>query len=436
MGRSTLEPIEVAVTCADAAVLDALLRDVMLFEMPSSQGEVPTPASDVSEMDRAARATAGFAGGLYRQIAADHDNLTLSPHSVAVVLAMAEGGARGATRAQLRNVLYGDSDESLPAAFAGLHGGLVRRADGRRLDAEMKSSGEEALAAELRLAATLWLQQGFDISPGFERHCIDGYAARPTGLDFVGDPVGACREVNAWAATATAGHITELVTADLFNVDTRVVLTSAVHLRARWARPFNPDQTTPAPFFLEDGRSTTVAMMHHSQVPKHRYAEGHGWQAVELLYQGFDLALLAVLPAPGAFGDVESGLGAGLLEEVGERLHTRQVELGFPRFKVSTTTRLATPLCQLGAPDAFEAHKADFSGLAAVRLWLSEVVHQALVEVDEEGTVAAGATAGFLEKMSGAAHVSVTFDRPFLFVITDRTTNAVLVLGRVSDPGR
>jgi len=166
------------------------------------------------------------------------------------------------------------------------------------------------------------------------------------------------------------------------------------------------------------------------------YAVGEGWQAVELPYVGEELAMVFVVPDAGRFAEVEGLVGAGLLDEVVAGLESTQVDLGLPKYEFRFKSSVADLLAVMGMPSAFEPNAADFSGMTTEdRLFISDVIHEAFIKVDEEGTEAAAATAVVMDLTSAPSEmVDLQIDRPFLFSLYDRETGEILFMGRVLNP--
>jgi serpin B len=166
------------------------------------------------------------------------------------------------------------------------------------------------------------------------------------------------------------------------------------------------------------------------------YARGEGWQAVDLAYTGGEVSMLLILPDEGRFADIEGALPAGLVDEVAAALSNTEVLISLPKFEIRTQADLNAALAALGIVDAFDPDRADFTGISTVEpLYISGVLHEAFIAVDEAGTEAAAATAVIIGTTSAPIEViAVDFDHPFLFVLQDRETGSVLFMGRVLDP--
>ena len=208
------------------------------------------------------------------------------------------------------------------------------------------------------------------------------------------------------------------------------MLTNAIYFNAAWAYPFDDDMTADGPFYLLDGGQVTVPMM--KQTESFGYTEGEGYQAVELPYDGGELSMVILLPEAGNFEAFEEGLQAQQACDIISSLQATQIGLNMPKFEFDSEFNLKDTLADMGMPIAFTGD-ADFSGMTGNReLSISDVVHKAFVAVDEAGTEAAAATAVIMKLT--AAPEQVTIDRPFIFLIRDIDTGAILFVGRVLNP--
>jgi serpin B len=365
-----------------------------------------------------ASADGSFGADLYAALRGA-GNLVFSPVSIAAALRMALLGARADTAAQLAAVLHlaGPQDA------------------GPGLQAVSDLLGELATGGPtLRAPDTMWVQAGLPVAPEFTAALTHAASVTLRDADFRHAAEQARQQINRLIAGQTEGKITDLLAPGLVTASTRLVLASAVYLKAAWARPFPPGGTHDAAFHPAPGTSVTVAMM---QVQARlRYLRGDGYQAVELPYAGGQLGMVIVLP-DGPVDPMAGRLAAGGLRGLLTGLAPRQVTLALPRFRVTSQFALRPVLSGLGMPLAFTAG-ADFSGItAAERLAISEVVHQAYIDVNEQGTEAAAATATMIvaaARALGDPPVQVTVDRPFLYAVTGIASGLPLFLGQVTDP--
>jgi serpin B len=370
-----------------------------------------------------ATARSDFATRLYDNLARTRagDNLFLSPFSIQVALAMTAAGARGQTRRVLADLIGApESVEEQNRQYAALLRGI---------------NGEGERPFQLATANALWGQQGFRFHPDYRKAVADFYGGAFKEVDFVARPDEAVTTINAWVSDQTHQKIEELIQRDFIVPETRLVLTNAIYFKGRWQGQFEPSDTSDQDWYGPTG-TKTVPMMYRSG--DYLYYEGDGFQALDLPYEGGQLSLLVVLPAEkDGLASLEAQWAAGdaYQQVTGGLRHEKEVVVSLPRFEVAAEFKLKPVLCDLGADLAFSDH-ADFSGIAEERLKISEVIHKAFVEVNEEGTEAAAATAvGMVRCIAMPAPAKVFWaDHPFLFFIRDRNTNAVLFSGRLLDP--
>jgi serpin B len=288
---------------------------------------------------------------------------------------------------------------------------------------------------ELHTANALWGQSEHRFLPDYLDLLAENYGAGMRLVDFADAPEPARVEVNDWVSDQTEQMIQDLIPRGVVNSLTRLVLTNAIYFKADWQRKFKERDTRRNPFTLLDGRQVTVDMMRQSQ--SFEYEEGDGWQAVALPYRGGEFSLVVLLPERDRFREFEARTDAARLAEMLARLAETRVNLGLPKLDYGSSFSLKTTLSALGMPDAFDPSRADLSGMDGSRdLSVTEVLHKALVKVDEEGTVAAAATGAVIgvTSMPPAAEVEMIVDHPFLFLIRHDETGAVLFLGRVLNP--
>lgn len=388
-----------------------------------TQPDVPAP--DMTEL---VRGNTAFAFDLYRALREKEEgNFFYSPFSISIALAMAWAGARGKTERQMAETLHFTlPPDRLHAAFNALDLELARRGQGAK--------GKDEKRFRLHIFNALWGQKGYRFLPEFLETLARHYDAGLRLLDFASDPEGARKTINDWVSEQTEGRIRDLIPPGAIDTLTRLVLTNAIYFNAAWANPFDPAETRDGAFHLLDGSQVTVPMMR--QTAGYRYAAGDGFQAVELPYDGRELAMVILLPDADRFEEFERSLDAGRLEEILSGLADQEVTLTMPRFRVESDFSLKDTLTAMGMPVAFEPGRADFSGMNGRRdLYISAVLHKAFVAVDENGTEAAAATAViFKEAGAPMQPVEVTVDHPFIFLIRDLQTGAILFIGRVVNP--
>jgi serine protease inhibitor len=359
--------------------------------------------------DAAPAATPGAA--LYAPLAAAAGGgLVFSPVSIAAALRLALPGARGDTAAELAAV----------AGPAGPQAGLVP---------EMAATG-----ITLRAPNTVWLQAGYPVDPAYRRAVTALGEDALREADFAAAPEEARWAINTVIAAQTAGKIRDLLAPGTVAAATRLVLASAIYLKAAWEHPFPAGATSDAPFWPRPGQRLTVPMMRLTA--QLGYLRGDGYQVVVLPYAGGGLALAVILPDAGP-GPVEARLAASGLAGLLAGAAATRVTLALPRFRQTARLGLLPALRTLGVTRAF-TREADFTGISGQRpLYLSDVVHQAYLDVNEEGTEAAAATATIMVAAAltrPRPAVEVTVDRPFLFAIVDTGSGLPLFLGRITEP--
>lgn len=367
----------------------------------------------------AARAFDSFGGALLAVLGGGSGNTVFSPVSVGAALLMALLGARGSTAAQLAAALRLASP-----AEAG---------DGLQLLPRVPEAPGDELT--FRDPYTIWVQAGLPVRPEFSR-TLTGLGAAVRDADFSRAPAQARQEINELIGKQTAGKIPNVLGPGSVTAATRMVLASAVYLKAAWEHPFPARATAGAQFYPGPGRTLTVPLMHLTA--RMRYLRADGYQAVVLPYRGRRLAMTVILPdgQPGGFGPCQDRLAAAGLAGLLAGAQPQRVRLALPRFRQQAGYDLVPVLRGLGVTDAFGG-QADFGGITgAERLRLGVVAHSAFIDVDEQGTEAAAATAAvaFAAAMTGGEVIDVTVDRPFLFAITDTGTGLPLFLGRVTEP--
>ncbi|MFJ8626292.1 serpin family protein [Kitasatospora sp. NPDC093550] len=386
------------------------------------------PAVDPARVAATARATDAFGLDLLHTLTATPDdaghNLVVSPSGLATVLGMLLPGARGATADELAKALHTDLDPKQYALAAGALNRPVPAAEG----------------LTLRQADEVWTQQGFPVEPDYLATLAAAFDAGVHTTDFAKDPEGSRKAVNAAVEKATEGRIKDLFAPPkAINPDTRLVLTDALYLKAKWASEFKPSHTEDRPFHPLDGTTPNVSTM--SQTGEFKYAEGSGgivgepWQAVELPYAGGNVAMDLIVPAQGGFAAFTKGLDQAQLDRILGALSAQPVDLQLPRFHFDTSKELTSALRSLGVHAAFD--HADLGGIAKEPLAVSTVVQKATVQVDEEGTVAAagsGVGVGVAAAPAPQPAARLHIDRPFLFLIRDTSGGRPLFLGQVTDP--
>jgi serpin B len=383
-----------------------------------------------------AEANNEFALELYAKLRSGEGNLFFSSYSVSTALAMTYAGARGRTESQMAEVLHfadilnpGAELSSLPVLdrqrFAAAFGRIIK---------DLNERGEKG-SYELSVANALWGQKGEGFLEKFLELIEANYGGQLNEVDFVRATEAARKTINTWVEKKTNEKIKDLIGKGVLNSMTRLVLTNAIYFKGNWAKQFEEDETRQQPFTLTDGGKVDVPMM--NQTTEFGYMDTDGFQALELPYVDDELSMIILLPKDSdGLPEFEKTLTAENLLRWLARLRKRKVIVSVPKFKMTSQFSLASVLKSMGMQDAFSPG-ANFSGINGKRnLFISAVIHKAYVDVNEEGTEAAAATAVTMKLTSiGPTEVPVfRADHPFLFLIRDNHTGGILFIGRVMNP--
>jgi serpin B len=371
-----------------------------------------------------------FAMDLYQQIRAQPGNLFYSPFSISEALAMAWAGSSGDTQTAMAATLGHTLSQ------ARVHAAM------NAVDLALASRGHDAKGADggsfrLNVANALWGQLGFTFQQPFLDTLGTNYGAGMHIADFVKQPDDSRTLINTWVSDRTEGRIKDLLPAGSVTQDTRLVLTNAVYFNAAWLYPFDATATKPATFTKRDGSTVQVPTMIGGLEAS--YGTGDDYAAVALPYdagkqENFDLEMVLVLPS-GSIDDFEASLDSHKVHDIIKSMGIYGVSITMPKFKIESQFGLADALTKLGMGVAFDQDKADFSNITtADKLYISDVVHKAWVNVDEKGTEAAAATGVVFGDDALPPPAEIHLDHPYLFFIRDIPTNTILFVGRVDDP--
>lgn len=359
----------------------------------------------------------------------DGGNLFFSPYSISTALAMTYAGARGRTEKQMADVLHFSlPQERLHPAFGALE---------KQLNTGGKKGGYQ-----LSVANALWGQKGYAFLKDFLDLTRKNYGAGLKEVDFVRETEKTRKTINAWVEKKTKDKIKELIQKGVVDNAT-LVLTNAIYFKGDWASKFKEENTHDAGFDLGGPKTMIqiipVPMM--QQKGKFKYAERDKLQILELPYKDKELSMIILLPKKGpylaldALKELEKSLTLKNLEKWLAELREQEVMVYLPRFKMTWGVfELKDILKAMGMTAAFSG--ADFSGMTGHRnLFISNVLHKAFVEVNEEGTEAAAATAVVMREAAMAIPV-FRADHPFVFMIKDNRSGSILFMGRVMNPAK
>jgi serpin B len=339
---------------------------------------------------------------------------------------MTYAGARSETAEQMAATLqFLFEQERLHPAFNWLDAELASRGEG--------AQGKDGEGFRLNIVNAIWGQKDYGFLPAFLDVLAENYGAGLRILDFVNETEKSRITINDWVSDQTEDRIKDLIPPGVITSLTRLVLTNAIYFNAAWEYPFDEDVTADGDFYLLDDRQVIVPMMKQTEL--FGYADGEGYQAVELAYDGGELSMVILIPESGHFQAFEEDLEAQRVRDIISDIQNAQVTLMMPKFEFDSEFSLKDTLAGMGMPVAFSGD-ADFSGMTGtLDLCISEVIHKAFVSLDEAGTEAAAATAVVMDEseMPGEP-VEVTIDHPFIFLIRDIGTGATLFVGRVLNP--
>ncbi len=422
----------------------------------------PDPTAKEFHFQFAPHMNNNFALDLYTHVAKDRpgQNLFFSPYSIVSALTMTAEGARGETALQMGTVLRfpeqvrRSDDTGVPWDTASIH---TEMATLKRL-----LLGENR-PYEINVANSLWLEQTYPFRPQLLAILNETYGAAARQVDFIFNSGPTRLQINNWVEEQTKNKIKDLLAPGTIDADTRLVLANAIYFKGNWTDEFDESETQPEDFTLLDGSSVQVPLMSQRSLRTH-YAElrpdgtpnipvrnedtlsfdtppnPDGFQILELDYRGRDLAMAILLPKKHTgLPALEKILTADKLTQWLDTARRRKVHVFLPKFKLEENISLKQTLSAMGMPKAFEPN--GFLGMSDAadtwKLYLSHVAHKAYVDVNEEGTEAAAATAIVARAMSARIEPPIpTFraDRPFLFLIRDTRTGTILFLGRMMRP--
>ena len=406
--------------------LIACIQPAAAEVLKSDKERIASPDVNPSEQALLVEGNSAFAFALYQALREQEGNLFYSPHSISVALAMTYAGARSQTAEQMAaTIQFLLEQERLHPAFNWLDAELASRGEG--------AQGKDGEGFRLNIVNAIWGQKDYGFLPAFLDVLAENYGAGLRILDFVNETEKSRITINDWVSDQTEDRIKDLIPPGVISSLTRLVLTNAIYFNAAWEYPFDEDVTADGDFYLLDDRQVIVPMMKQTEL--FGYADGEGYQAVELAYDGGELSMVILIPESGHFQAFEEDLEAQRVRDIISDMQNAQVTLMMPKFEFDSEFSLKDTLAGMGMPVAFSG-EADFSGMTGtLDLCISEVIHKAFVSLDEAGTEAAAATAVVMDEseMPGEP-VEVTIDHPFIFLIRDIGTGAILFVGRVLNP--
>ncbi len=384
---------------------------------------VQTATSEATDSAKVAGALTdmGFALLGHLQAGQGDANVFISPLSIATAVAMLYNGAQDATAAGIAAALrlQGLSRDAVDAGYASFLPAL---------------SASDPKSVALTIGNALYARNGIPFEGAFLERVRSSFAAKVAAIDFNQPNAGSL--INAWVKAKTHGLIPTIVPDRLPN-DAIMYILNAVYFKGGWTIPFDPAQTKPHTFTERSGSTTSVEMM--SRTGSFSYHKGDGYEAVRLPYGKETFSFYGVLPSVGSsLAGFMTGLSASRWKAIVDTLSFSEGRVNLPRFKVSyvASPNLNGPLAALGMGDVFDSNRANLRSLTSrPHTFVSEVIHKAVMHVDEKGTTAAGVTSIGVGTTARVANpFTLTFDRPFFCAIRDDTTGAVLFMGAIGRP--
>ncbi len=392
-----------------------------LFLVPLCVILAATPASTPKQI---AHANNEFAFDLYKEVSkTGTGNIFFSPFSISTALAMTYAGANGSNETEMaKSMNFKPNTPDFHLSYGKYLKTLDKNAKGN---------------IQLRIANRLWGEKTYTLKPEFISLNKEAYNSPLQKMNFIGSPDGSRMEINAWVEKQTEQRIKDLIPPGAITTDTRLVLTNAIYFKGDWLYQFDKKNTRDKKFNLADGSTIKTPFMNFEGALN--YAENDLAKMIRLPYKGEKQSMIIVLPHETKnLTRVEEQMNASTFASV---LYAQQPEviLALPKFKLTVPLGLNGYLQNLGMHEAFNAG-ADFSKMTPSNdLWISSVVHKAFIEIDEEGTEAAEATAVIMTIESVGPHTppkpkEFIADHPFLFYIIDDETQSILFMGRLMEP--
>ncbi len=350
----------------------------------------------------------------------EEGNIFFSPYSISTALAMTYEGARGQTADEIQSVFHFPEDSNVRRPnFAAVYNQLNKG------DAKYK----------LNTANALWVQQDFQLLDDYTNTVETYYGGKETNVDFVGTTEQARQTINNWVEDETNNKIKNLFPQGSLTPLSRLVLTNTIYFKGTWVEQFDKSDTRDEDFRVSSDQTVKVPMMRRTDKDaKFNYTETEDLQILEMLYEGEDLSMLVLLPKNDDIKLLEESLTLEKLSDWKNQLRKQRVNVFMPKFTFDTKYFLNENLKEMGMPLAF-LESADFSGIDGTKsLFIQIVVHQAFVDVNEEGTEAAAATGVGIGITSVPQIKIFRADHPFIFIIQERGTGNILFLGRVVNP--
>jgi len=412
-------------TIGIALLMVAIVTATAVYFLFPYQPDQPPQTDDTGSsqtgIQQVVNANNEFAFDFYSEINKEEEgNIFYSPYSISAALAMTYEGAKGQTAEEMKSVFHFPENNILRPNFAAIYN-------------EINKKGKEY---KLSTGNALWAQQDYQFLPDYLSTVEKYYGGKATNLDFVGESEKSRQTINSFIEQQTNDKIKDLIPPGVLNAYTRLVLTNAIYFKGTWVKQFDKSDTRDQDFTTISGQKVKTPMMQLTgDDAEFNYGETDDIQILEMPYDGEDLSMLVILPKENNLEAVEASLTNDKLSEWKNMLSEQRVDIYVPKFKFESKYFMVETLSNMGMPTAF-TEAADFSGMDGTQdLLIQNVIHQAFVEVNEEGTEAAAATAVVVGIKSVGPRIPIfRADHPFIFMIQEKGTGNILFMGRVADP--
>jgi serpin B len=397
-----------------------------LFSVQGAFAATP-PTAPPADQAQAVKDSNAFAVDLYGRLSAQPGNLFFSPESISTAFGMAYAGAHGQTATEMAHVFHFTlPPERLHPAIGALLAGMNAQHPGYALS----------------VADALWAEKDENFLPAYLKLVEANYGAGFHPVDFKSAPDSVRATINQWVEKQTNDKIQNLLGPGTVTPLSRLILTNAIYFKGAWADQFGKNATENKDFHLSASKTIQAPTMYNSGA--YYYLKGPSFQALEMPYEKGEISMLILLPDNvDGLPALERSLSASNLAKWMTSLnYQHEVIVYLPRFKITQQFELSSTLESLGMKTAFDSNTADFSGMTGDKsLVISAAIHKAYIDVDENGTEAAAATAVVMQMAMAMPQrtpppppIYFTADHPFLFLIRDNASGAILFMGRVTDP--
>jgi len=419
------------------AIVTATVALFLFPYQPNQPSQTDDTGSTQQGIQEVVNANNQFAFDLYSELyKSEQGNVFYSPYSISAALAMTYEGAKGQTADEMKSVFHFPESKILRPNFAAVYNEINKQ------DKNYKLSTGNAL----------WVQKDYPFLEDYIKRVENYYGGKAAGLDFIQETEKSRQTINTFIEEQTNDKIKDLIAPGVLNPMTRMVLTNAIYFKGTWEWGFDKSDTRDMDFKItKDNIIKTPMMYMNNDKASFNYADIGELQILELPYKDNEISMLILLPKQGVDYDMETGEEIILdytledIELTTENLNSWKSEMQddmgrldsiyLPKFEFDTKYGLNQVLTQLGMPTAFNEMKADFSGMTQKeQLFISNVIHQAYVKVDEKGTEAAAATAVVMEASGIGSSNIFKADHPFIFIIQEKETGNVLFMGRMINP--